>query len=216
MRISISLSSRSARNLRFLELRSFAPDGAHAPDSKTLRVFSSSGRCPSHPSAHRIPERRFAPGKRSEDPNPPDAQAPDPFTVFRQRTEDAVSRKHVLYSCYPLIRITLFPPGAVPAGVHHLSNDISPGMLPSRLTVEPVTVHLRSSFIASGRPPTTAISSSVGPESAYTIWPISRSASSQAASSCGRYSDGTSPTSALFIARRLSTRATIRSWAAGR
>ena len=120
MRISISLSSRSARNLRFLELRSFAPDGAHAPDSKTLRVFSSSGRCPSHPSAHRIPERRFAPGKRSEDPNPPDAQAPDPFTVFRQRTEDAVSRKHVLYSCYPLIRITLFPGVAgrrvVPAG----------------------------------------------------------------------------------------------------
>jgi hypothetical protein len=30
----------------------------------------------------------FAPGKRPEDPDPPDAQAPDPFPVFRQRTGD--------------------------------------------------------------------------------------------------------------------------------
>ena len=95
----------------------------------------------------------FAPGKRPEDPDPPDAEAPDPFAVFRQRTEDAVSRKHtVSYSCYLPVRITLFPPGAVPAGVRHPGNDVSPGMLPSRLTVEPVTVHLRSGFIASGRP----------------------------------------------------------------
>ena len=33
----------------------------------------------------------FAPGKRSEDPDPPDAKAPDPFAVFCKRTEDAVS-----------------------------------------------------------------------------------------------------------------------------
>ncbi len=67
----------------------------------------------------------FAPGKRPEDSDPLDAQAPDPFAVFCQRTEDVVSRKHaVSYSCYLPVRITLFPPGAVPAGVRHLSNDI--------------------------------------------------------------------------------------------
>jgi len=54
----------------------------------------------------------FAPGKRSEDPDPPNAQAPDQVPVFRQRAKDAISRKHVVsYFCYPPIRITLFPPG---------------------------------------------------------------------------------------------------------
>lgn len=52
----------------------------------------------------------FAPGKRPEDSDPPDAQAPDAFAVFCQRTEDAFSRKHaVSYSRYPPIRITFFP-----------------------------------------------------------------------------------------------------------
>ena len=66
----------------------------------------------------------FAPGKRSEDPDPPGAKAPDPFAVFCQRTEDAASRKHgVSYSCDPPIWITLFPRVAgrrvVPAGIRH-------------------------------------------------------------------------------------------------
>ena len=62
----------------------------------------------------------LTPDEGSKDPDPPNAEAPDPFAVFRQRTEDAVSRKHVSYSCYPPIRITLFPRVAgrrgVPAG----------------------------------------------------------------------------------------------------
>ena len=97
----------------------------------------------------------FTPGKRPEDPDPPDAKAPDPFAVFRKRTEDAVSRKHaVSYSCCLPIGITFFPPGVagrmgVPAGFRHHGNDASPDMLPSRLTVEQVTVHLLSSHPAS-------------------------------------------------------------------
>jgi len=76
-----------------------------------------------------------APGKRPEDPDPPDAKAPDPFPVFRQRTEDAISRKHaVSYSCYPLIRITLFPRVAgrrvVAASIYHPGNAVSSGIPP--------------------------------------------------------------------------------------
>ena len=40
----------------------------------------------------------FLLGKRPEDPDPPAAEAPDPFSVFRQRFEDAFSRKHAVSS----------------------------------------------------------------------------------------------------------------------
>jgi len=72
----------------------------------------------------------IAPGKRPEDPDPPDAGAPDPFAVFRKRPEDAVSRKHgVSYSSDPPIWITLFPPGCRPAFPIPVTM-FSPGMLP--------------------------------------------------------------------------------------
>lgn len=54
----------------------------------------------------------FAPDEGPEDSDPTGAQAPDAFAVFLQRTEDVISRKHVVsYSCYPPIRITFFPRG---------------------------------------------------------------------------------------------------------
>ena len=61
----------------FLELDEDIDIALFAPRSKPSG-FSNSA----------LSERRFAPGKRPEDPDPPDAQAPDPFPVFRQRTGD--------------------------------------------------------------------------------------------------------------------------------
>ena len=58
----------------------------------------------------------FPPGEGTEDPDPPDAEVPDLLPVFRQRSEDALSRKHAApYSCYPSVGITLFPRG-LPSG----------------------------------------------------------------------------------------------------
>jgi hypothetical protein len=59
-----------------------------------LEVHVRVKRAPSFPELDEdIDIALFAPGKRSKDPDPPDAEAPDPFAVVRRCAKDTVSRK---------------------------------------------------------------------------------------------------------------------------
>lgn len=72
-----------------------APSFPELDEDIDIALFTPRSK-PSGFSNSALSERRFAPGKRPEDPDPPDAQAPDPFTVFCQHIEDTVGRKHTI------------------------------------------------------------------------------------------------------------------------
>ena len=144
----------------------------------------------------------FAPGKRPEAPDPPDAGAPDPLPVFCQRTRDAVSMPYLLSAHQDNALPPVSCRGQTTRDRSSAGNGLSAKRLP--FTAPP------PSYSPPGRAGYSRPRRSLPPASGRPLFPCCRPCTSRAQPSCAQTLPGqahrgearTSPAASLFSGSR--------------